>query len=298
MDHPLKDLVFEEFCKLELLPLEIVNYIFSIIYLKGCLILEDGKIEDYYHSELRHRAIFISIPYDCSVISSYSVNIFDKSGFPNVYSINFHNNIRDIFSDVFLNNQFLTRLELPDSIINIRDRTFENCINLEYIKLPKNLESIGDNTFKNCIKLKEIIFNNKIRTIGMSAFQNCSQLEYLYIPKNIKEIALYAFTDCNNLKIIEFENNIGYFDYLNFDYIYGNNNNFNEQIGQVKHPKYTVLHEGCFRLYSPNLKKIILKDKRSDIEDWIAMVLHQDILQWNETLLINEDGKNDYIYEK
>ena len=31
MDHTLKDLVFEEFCKLELLPLEIVNYIFSII---------------------------------------------------------------------------------------------------------------------------------------------------------------------------------------------------------------------------------------------------------------------------
>ena len=48
MNHPSKDLVFNEIYKLGIFPLEIVNYIFSIIYLKGCLIMEDGKILDYY----------------------------------------------------------------------------------------------------------------------------------------------------------------------------------------------------------------------------------------------------------
>lgn len=276
------DLIYNEINNLGILPKEIINYIFEIIYRQGCLILEDGTILDYYYAQYRDLAIFISVPENCNVLSGY-VRGIEQSVFPKVKKINFHQNITNIFSNVFMYNRFLTTLELPDSIIELRNNVFKNCFNLKYIKLPKLLESIGESCFRNCISLEEIYFNDNLETIGMYAFDSCKSLKKLFIPKNIREIALYAFTECNNLEEIEFENKIGYFDYLNFDYFYRNLNLNNSS-------KITILHEGCFRLFNSNLNKIILKQKRDNIKDWISMVIHPDIFKWNESITTHSEN--------
>ena len=288
LQHPNKDLVYNTFISLNILPLEIIDYIFKIIHLKGCLIMEDGKILNYYHDTYgnsANKAIHIVFPYNKTTISNY-IGVSSQGQFPNTYSIEMGNKIEKINCNIFLVNNNLTEIELPDNITRISDKVFYKCINLRKIKLPKNLLIIGGFTFTKCSNLEEIVFPDKLQYIGMSAFEKCTNLTKIFIPKSVKELGLYAFNGCKKLDTLEFENNIGFFDYFDFEYLQNNNLN-----------KYTVLQEGCFRLYNSNFKKLILKDKREDILDWIAYAFHEEVINWKEEIIIDEDS-NIYIYEK
>ena len=89
LQHPNKDLVYNTFISLNILPLEIIDYIFKIIYLKGCLIMKDGKILDYYHDKYGNSAyvaIHIVIPYNKKTISNY-IGVSCQGQFSNTYSI-------------------------------------------------------------------------------------------------------------------------------------------------------------------------------------------------------------------
>ena len=286
LQHPNKDLVYNTFKSLNILPLEIIDYIFKIIFLNGGLIMEDGKILNYYHDTYgnsANKAIHIVFPKNKKTISNY-IGISSQGQFSNTYSFEMGNNVEKINCNIFFGNNNLTEIELPDNISQISDKVFYRCVNLIKIKLPKNLLTIGGFTFTKCSNLEEIVFPDKLQYIGMSAFEKCTNLTKIFIPKSVKELGLYAFNGCKKLDTLEFERNIGFFDYFDFEYL--ENDNLN---------KYTILHEGCFRLYNSNFKKLILKDKREDIIDWIAYAFHEEVINWKENY-DNETGR--YIYIK
>ena len=85
-------------------------------------------------------------------------------------------------------------------------------------KLGNNtITEIGDHAFDNCINLKGLYFPSSLRTIGNSAFQRCKQLQSLFFPAenanktNTIRVGDYAFADCPLLKTVYFEENLEYF---------------------------------------------------------------------------------------
>ena len=70
-----------------------------------------------------------------------------------------------IFYSLPLNNDIfncssLKKLELPESIREIRDYVFSGCDKLETLKTGKKLNFMGSYNFKNCKKLRTVYFTS------------------------------------------------------------------------------------------------------------------------------------------
>ena len=104
-----------------------------------------------------------------------------------------------INGSVFSNKNYITSIEIPDSVTVIEDGAFSRCTALESVILPKNLESIGSYLFDGCTSLEEITLPEGIESIGAEAFSGCTKLKEIDIPGSVKTIDNKAFSDCKAL---------------------------------------------------------------------------------------------------
>eukprot|EP00980_Cylindrotheca_fusiformis_P009649 scaffold2134_cov93-Cylindrotheca_fusiformis.AAC.11 len=67
---------------------------------------------------------------------------------------------------------------IPESVVELGDESFSNCVALTSIHLPSNLERIGDGAFLQCMALTEVknLKNWSSVTVGNLAFEGCSHL--------------------------------------------------------------------------------------------------------------------------
>ena len=65
--------------------------------------------------------------------------------------------VTSIGDGVFLECTGLTKVTIPDGIINIGKRSFMNCSNLKSINIPSSVESIGASAFFGCFGLTKVI---------------------------------------------------------------------------------------------------------------------------------------------
>jgi hypothetical protein len=82
--------------------------------------------------------------------------------------------------NLYLNNELITELTIPDGVT-----------------------SIGGNAFYYCSSLTKVDLGNKVTTIGAGAFGWCVGLTSITIPENVIQIDDGAFKGCNGLKSIE-----------------------------------------------------------------------------------------------
>ena len=108
-----------------------------------------------------------------------------------------------IGSSAFYDNNYLTEITLPESVILIDSYAFYSCNNLATVDMSsaKNLTTIGDYAFQYCGKLKEAAFPESLTSIGYMAFSYCTNLEKADFSKakNLISIGSYAFEYCNKL---------------------------------------------------------------------------------------------------
>lgn len=131
---------------------------------------------------------------------------------------------------------------IPESVVNIGQRAFENCRSLENIILPNSLINIGWGAFISCSSLRKIILPNSLTNIEAALFVNCLNLEsiecnnnYLksidgvlfsasyktlicyapkkegasyIIPTSVLDIDNRAFSDCKSLENITFPDSL------------------------------------------------------------------------------------------
>lgn len=109
-------------------------------------------------------------------------------------------NITVIGSNAF-RGQAITSVNIPDSVIDIKENAFRDCRALEKINLPSSLVEIGVNLFRNCQSLKEITLPSTVVKIGVYAFRDCNSLKEITIPDSVEEIAPNAFWADKDLKI-------------------------------------------------------------------------------------------------
>ncbi|MGN0468229.1 MAG: leucine-rich repeat protein [Acutalibacteraceae bacterium] len=70
---------------------------------------------------------------------------------------------------LYLNNELLTELVIPDDITSIGSYAFYGCSSLSSAIIPESVESIGEQCFKNCSALDNIEFKNPSCTIPSSS---------------------------------------------------------------------------------------------------------------------------------
>jgi hypothetical protein len=110
--------------------------------------------------------------------------------------------VRTIGSSAFERCEYLTEIELPDTVTSIEDYAFYGCTRLTQINLPYALNYIGGSAFAYCTKLKEIAIPSYVDMIQSSTFYMCDSLTRVVLPDSLKIIENYAFAECVKLESI------------------------------------------------------------------------------------------------
>ena len=95
-----------------------------------------------------------------------------------------------------------TALSLPDSLKEIGEQAFRNCLGLQTVTIPKNVTKMGKQIFNGCSNISEIILTEGLTTIPARAFEKTEGLKVVHIPSTLNTIASDSFTDCNGLNTI------------------------------------------------------------------------------------------------
>lgn len=96
--------------------------------------------------------------------------------------------------------QRLTSVDLPNSIREIGEETFRDCLNLTSIRMPRLLNHIKHDAFQSCKSLTSFDWPESITEIENNVFFMCSSLRDITIPKGVKSIGWGAFAYCYSLE--------------------------------------------------------------------------------------------------
>lgn len=97
---------------------------------------------------------------------------------------------------LYINNELLTEITIPEGIRSIGDYTFINCDSLTTVNIPESVISIGGYAFSGCGNLTSIIIPEGVSTIKGGTFSDCSSLTTMSIPQSLLKIEKNAFERC------------------------------------------------------------------------------------------------------
>ena len=95
-----------------------------------------------------------------------------------------------------------TAFTIPDSVISIGERAFENCDSLISVEIGDSVTSIGYMAFWYCTSLTSVIIPDSVTSIGSSAFNRCTNLTSVEIGNSVTSIEMYTFAGCTSLESI------------------------------------------------------------------------------------------------
>lgn len=105
-----------------------------------------------------------------------------------VKTVTLGKDISSLGYEVFKNcgNLISVRFAKESPIKILHHRTFENCSSLKKLELPESIREIRDYVFSGCRKLTTLKTGKKLNYMGSYNFKNCKKLRYLYFTsKNI-----------------------------------------------------------------------------------------------------------------
>ena len=89
---------------------------------------------------------------------------------------------------------------IPDSVIEIGERAFYTCLQLEEVTMGNGVKKIGQEAFAGYFKMKTIHLSDSLQEIGLRAFNFCESLEALELPSSLRNIEMEDFGNCISLK--------------------------------------------------------------------------------------------------
>ena len=75
---------------------------------------------------------------------------------------------------------------------------------VDHLTMHESVIEIGDKAFEHCVNLQTVIVSKYLKRIGFNAFNGCQSLNYLDVYPGIEFIDDGAFKGCVNLKTIRF----------------------------------------------------------------------------------------------
>ena len=143
---------------------------------------------------------------DLKTIGDYAFANYTQSEF----SVTFNNQLEFIGNYAFDGSKISGQLNIPDSVIVIRDYAFRNHSKITSVRWPTNCNVINQYTFStnnSSNMLRSITNTDNIHFIGQQALSN-SKFTNLFLP-NIENIGTMAFSNCSALTTITFGANLG-----------------------------------------------------------------------------------------
>lgn len=142
-----------------------------------------------------------------------------------------------INSYAFQDNESITSVTIPETVVEIGSWVFEDCKNLAEINLPSSLETIGGGILTNTayaldsknwegefLYIGDYLLECTDRISGdlkikdgtkiIAAFTFCynENITSVTVPSSVTYIGIYAFADCNNLSSVSLNEGLEYID--------------------------------------------------------------------------------------
>ena len=133
-------------------------------------------------------------------------NAFKRCEF--LTNINIPNSVTNIGYEAFDCCVSLTSINIPDSVTNIGNKAFSSCVSLTSINIPDSVTNIGNEAFWGCESLTSINIPNSVTNIGDNAFMYCKSLTSIKIPDGVTNIGSWAFWGCESLTSINIPNSV------------------------------------------------------------------------------------------
>ena len=110
--------------------------------------------------------------------------------------------------NLYLNNELITELVIPNSVTSIAYQAFKGCSGLTSVTIPNSVTSIGNYAFAYCDALTSVTIGNSVTSIGNYAFSGCSGLTSVTIGNSVTSIGSSAFYGCSALTSITIPNSV------------------------------------------------------------------------------------------
>lgn len=101
--------------------------------------------------------------------------------------------------EFFMSYSKLESIVIPDTVTQIGNSAFSNCISLAEIQFPPGLTHIGSSAFSNCSELKKVNFPSTLESIGENAFYECFSITSLNLSNLITKIEPLTFKGCSGV---------------------------------------------------------------------------------------------------
>lgn len=118
-------------------------------------------------------------------------------------TIEFNGKIVELRENALDNKGFFRGITIPNTIVTIGDRAFENyAITDDIINMPKSLKTIGAYAFHHCSGIRgDVVFPEGLESIGEHAFYEVqTPIHSVTFPCTLTHIGDHAFEGCSEMK--------------------------------------------------------------------------------------------------
>lgn len=193
----------------------------------------------------------------------------DKIYISNLKSwLNIEDDYSGIAGNLYLNNNILTSVTIPNGYKEVRTRAFAGCEKLKSVTIPESVTVIRAYAFEDCKSLESVEIPSKVTELEDAAFNRCSSLNKLTIPAGLERIGESAFADCGNVDQIHISDLKAWLNINEFySYLSGNLYLNGKKLTSVKIPSgITDIRESAFAGCS-GLKSVTIHTKVTGIGD-------------------------------
>lgn len=181
--------------------------------------------------------------------------------------------VKVVGENAFYGCSHLTSIEIPASVMIVKNGAIANCPNLEIVSvsnfnirydsrnncnavvetnsnkliagcsktvIPASITSIGTRAFQDCVKLYDVIIPEGVKNIESEAFLRCYDMKTVRLPQSLVSIDGDAFNDCQSLSEVLIPMNVENIDYNPFSNCPGLN-----RIRVDARNKYYDSRDGC-----------------------------------------------------
>lgn len=136
--------------------------------------------------------------YKCTALAE--VHISSLESWCNVTFARYEDNPIYYARRLFLNDEEITDLVIPDGVTEIKDYAFYSCKSSTSVTIPDCVLTIGKSAFGYNSNITSLTIGESVTSIATGAFQGCSKLTTARIPDSVVDLGGGVFQTCQELR--------------------------------------------------------------------------------------------------